>query len=509
VACLDDDDASALIDDSLDSARRRELEHHIDGCAECCRLVAALAEVATAGGTTGGKLELELGADIGRYRIRERIAGGGMGVVYRAYDPELSREVALKLVSALAQTGEAAELAQDRLRDEARALARIAHPNVLAVHDAGTHDDIVFLATEIVDGETLAEWLDSRRDWREVVEMFVGAGRGLAAAHAAGVVHRDFKPSNVLVGRDRRPRLGDFGLALAGAGPFDSRPAGTARYMSPEQRAGGVVDARSDQYSFAVALADALRRWGGRRGGRRLRTALDRARQPDPEARFAEIGELVAVLERAIGRRGRAVWIAAAGVAVAAAVALVVAQGRTSDSASLPGWLGDDQAVLFRAADTAKLAERQFADAISRARVAVDDAVARHGPLAAATARAHNNLGIALFMARDRAAAAEQFRLAIAGATASRDPEVANYMAQLAHSLPDAEAIPILEKALELEIARDGAVVTRLCDLAAIHRDGGRLDRARELAGRALDRARARGSQDDIDDATAMLATIR
>ncbi len=218
---------------------------------------------------------------VGRYQVQARIGAGGMGVVYRAHDPELARDVAVKFMNNEAPGNAEAATARARLVREARAMARLAHPNVIHVYDVGTVDDGVFIAMELVEGESLATWLArEQRDWLEVLRRYVDAGRGLAAAHAAGVVHRDFKPENVLVGIDGRVRVGDFGLAgapaIAGAASFDDLKSsdaeldeasmsggaltrtgallGTPKYMAPEQEHGALASARSDQFSFCVAL---------------------------------------------------------------------------------------------------------------------------------------------------------------------------------------------------------------------------------------------------------------
>src|SRR6476646_3750983 len=142
-----------------------------------------------------------------------------MGVVYGAYDPELDRKVALKLI----RPGQAVkDTARARLLREAKAIARLQHPNVVAVHDAGMFEEQVFLAMEFVAGGTIKSWLaEKARSWREILDVFIAAGRGLAAAHAAGLVHRDFKPDNVLLDKEGRPRVVDFGIARQAGGGDD------------------------------------------------------------------------------------------------------------------------------------------------------------------------------------------------------------------------------------------------------------------------------------------------
>src|SRR5262245_30962033 len=168
---------------------------------------------------------LDRGAQVGRYLVLGRIGEGGMGVVYAGYDPELDRKVAIKLLRAAPKKRSASDSTdtQARLLREAQALARISHPNVVPIYDVGTYQERVFIAMEFVEGTTAKKWIKEKRPaWREVVEMFLAAGRGLAAAHAAGLVHRDFKPENVLVGRDGRVRVMDFGLARVEEQAHDS-----------------------------------------------------------------------------------------------------------------------------------------------------------------------------------------------------------------------------------------------------------------------------------------------
>ncbi|MEZ4430402.1 MAG: serine/threonine-protein kinase, partial [Nannocystaceae bacterium] len=214
---------------------------------------------------------------IGRYEVRERLGAGGMGLVYAGVDPELGRRVAIKLVRPELRADADLKASQDRLLREAQAMARVSSPNVVTVYDAGAYGDRVYVAMELVEGATLRSWLIREAPgWRQLVDMYIQAGNGLAAVHAAGLVHRDFKPENVLIGGDGRARVADFGLAHAGhaaaattasARGFASagvgvtstgQVAGSAAYMAAERHRGEPADPRSDQFSFCVALWEAL-----------------------------------------------------------------------------------------------------------------------------------------------------------------------------------------------------------------------------------------------------------
>ena len=332
-----------------------------------------LAEVRTSDlDVTGGREDedgpvVAPGAVIGRYIILSRIGSGGMGTVYAAHDPELDRKVAVKLM----QPG-AGWVDSVRMLREAQALARLAHPNVVAVFDVGPIADGVFIAMEFVEGVTLSAWLGQRRrSWREVLEVFKAAGQGLVAAHAADVVHRDFKPDNVMIGSDGRVRVMDFGLACAARGraaelvetqPMkrERQPAmdmhvtrdgallGTPSYMAPEQWHGVTPQARGDQFSFCVALWEALygerpfqgptihalmlavttgELAGPRRGARKvptwIREVLERGLARSPEHRFPSMEALLAALVRGQARvRMRRVLIGVGAVATAVAVVL-------------------------------------------------------------------------------------------------------------------------------------------------------------------------------------------
>ena len=210
--------------------------------------------------------------EISRYVVIEELGAGAMGVVYRANDPDLGRQVAIKLVHAGSSPARST-----RLLREAQAIARVAHPNIVAIHDVGLYGDQVFICMELVEGPRLRDWMAAGpRTLREIVGVFSQAASGLAAAHDAGLVHRDFKPENVLVGNDGRVRVVDFGLVRWAEG--DDQPAvgeaailaldqsitpvgaavGTPRYMSPEQIRATSVGPAADQFSFGVCLYEAL-----------------------------------------------------------------------------------------------------------------------------------------------------------------------------------------------------------------------------------------------------------
>jgi serine/threonine protein kinase len=337
-------------------------------------------------------------AVVGRYRIRDRVGAGGMGVVYRGRDPELHRDVAIKLLRPTHGARPETSALRMRLLREARAMAQLNHPNVIPVFDVGEHDDGLFVAMQYVPGPNARQWLTAEeRGWRRVVGVFRAAGRGLAAAHTAGLVHRDFKPANVIVGDDGRVRVLDFGLARAMAEPTTSSspkadvesPApwsetvtsagavvGTPMYMAPEQLVAGPVDARADQYAFCVALYEGLygrppfdatsrRQLAQQKIDHRLREPppdcgvppalfriIERGTRPRPEDRYGGmpdiLRELRTVVEgRAAPKRRFARWSAGA-LALASAAWI----GRSTAPAPGPArGLGPDpaQASLRRA----------------------------------------------------------------------------------------------------------------------------------------------------------------
>ncbi len=278
--CLDEEQALAFLAGDLAADRHGTVEAHVDDCNSCRQVLAALVRNVASAGTLPGHTRAqaaqrwEVGHAIGRYVIRGRIGRGGMGSVYRADDTELGRAVALKRLHAAADTE-----ARARLVREARAAAQLSHPNVVTIYEVGDDAGTPFIAMELIDGMTLTAWLaESPRPWRAIVAVLAQAGRGLAAAHDHGLVHRDFKPDNVLVDHSGRARVADFGLARAGdtpPGTHEDAPAardarlarltatgslaGTPAYLAPELVDGATPDPRSDQYAFAITLFEALR----------------------------------------------------------------------------------------------------------------------------------------------------------------------------------------------------------------------------------------------------------
>ncbi|HWB79075.1 MAG TPA: protein kinase [Nannocystaceae bacterium] len=288
---------------------------------------------------------LQPGRTIGHFVVQRLLGAGAMGVVVLAHDHELDRPVAIKLLRS-----DDRGVAQARLLREAQSVARVAHPNVVAVHQVGMFAEQVYLVMEFVDGGTLREWIAAaEREWSSVLEVYRQAGRGLAAAHAAGLVHRDFKPDNVLIGRDGRVRVSDFGLVGVAAESASTMPSlsdsrdskltrtgsilGTPAYMAPEQYGGGTVDARSDQFAFCVSLFEALhgvRPFAGESLPELLRSieaeavrpparsvppwitdALRKGLRATPAERHASVDALLAALEPPAKRTGLRVAIAA------------------------------------------------------------------------------------------------------------------------------------------------------------------------------------------------------
>ncbi len=263
---------------------------------------------------------------VDRFELRERIGIGGQGVVYAARDTRLDREVALKLVRPGTDVQTKAKTDDgDRLLREAQAMAKLTHPNVVTVFDAGPYAGGVYLAMELVEGQSLSEWLrDTGRPWPQTLRTLLDAGRGLAAAHEAGLVHRDFKPTNVLVRSDGHVLVSDFGLATD-TGGADPTWAGTPRYMAPEQHARSQADTAADQFAFCVTAYEALYRQSPRLPGdalrppprtglvpRRIFDVLARGMATAPDERWPDLQRLLAALQHDPRRRRHRLLIVAA-----------------------------------------------------------------------------------------------------------------------------------------------------------------------------------------------------
>ena len=248
-----------------------------------------------------------------QYEIERVIGNGAMGVVYLARDLRLERKVAIKLAR------ERSPAALARASREAVSLARLSHPNVVVVHQVGTLDGRVYVAMEYVAGATARVWCEAR-DVRSILALYAAVGDGLAAAHAAGLVHRDFKPDNVLVGEDGRGRVADFGLAVSEASSHDV--AGTLAFMAPEQVRGEEIDARADQYAFCASLQHALRT---RKVPRHIELALRRGMAADRDARWPAMPALLAELRHDPARQRRRIALVV-GIPLLAVAALATPQ---------------------------------------------------------------------------------------------------------------------------------------------------------------------------------------
>ncbi len=287
MGCLTEEDVLALSQGAVPVDARERLDEHLDGCADCRAMVGEVAKLAVEQKSVQSAIDrspepvtvnmgqrpndptLAQGTTVSRYVVQRLIGAGSWGEVYEAFDPQLMRRTALKLLRPVRMAGQSTGQVRGRLLREAQAMAQLSHPNVVGVHDTGTFEDRVFIVMEHVEGESLAAWLGrAPRSWRDILDVFIAAGRGLSAAHPANLVHRDFKPDNVLVAADGQVRVTDFGLARflapapgSGDEPFvsaargrDSALAGTPAFMAPEQFQGSPVSASSDQFSFCVAL---------------------------------------------------------------------------------------------------------------------------------------------------------------------------------------------------------------------------------------------------------------
>jgi len=415
----------------------------------------------------------------GRYVILQHVGHGAMGNVYAAYDPDLDRKVAVKVL----RDSTRGRPLPASLEREARAMAKLVHPHVVTVFDVGHCERGVFVAMEYVEGLTLRTWLKQQeRSWREVLAAFVQAGQGLAAAHAAGVIHHDFKPDNVLVSAQGLVKVADFGLArvaagtaaavsgeLADAGPTRSHsglasgsatptqasergPVGTLAYMAPERHLLRPADARSDQFSFCVALHEALYRERPFSGAdvpalrqavlqgapaepprasavpARVAAVLRRGLARAPEDRFPDMDTLVAALAEPAPRRLH--WALSAGLLLGASGAMMAAT-RSEDRCASAGaaehaaWQAHSEALRGRFADPGLAAELRELD-----EVAARWAARKRGNCAAGE-RLAADLRLARDACLDQRVAQLQAGLAQAGVAASAE-DAAHQLAQLA-----------------------------------------------------------------------------
>jgi len=479
--CPPDTALAQFVDGTLADDASAEIEDHIDHCASCRQTVSATARRGNV---------LQVGTKIGRYELLAPLGAGAMGVVYSAFDPDLDRKIAVKLLAG----GEQLASRQERLAREARALAKISHPNVVPVHDVGVADGRLFIAMELVDGHSLRDHIGDKQ-----LDLIVQAGRGLAAAHAAGVIHRDFKPDNVFVGRDGRVRVGDFGLA---AGDVDARAAsgdmrvtqsgallGTPAYMAPEQLRGEPATAASDQFALCVTAWEIL--FGARpfagttpgelldaiakpppdpTGDRRVAAVLRRGLSSDPAQRYPDVSALLDALARAAKPR-RTAYVAAGVVAcVAIAGGAMFALRDDSDPCRAPQLAWNAQArtnlhAAFRTSGSPLGVE--LAETTARA---IDRWSARFS--AAAVGACHDRkLGAELYAAREQCLNARAGELAALldifaradAATVERAPSAVGELGDVDRcATAHAAVIPVERRAeharAQLELARGHAL---------------------------------------------------
>jgi tetratricopeptide (TPR) repeat protein len=495
----------------------------------------------------------------GRYRALEPLGAGGMGTVLLGYDPDLDRRVAIKVLrpDAIAEgskliehtirldgSGQPRDLVRERLLAEGRALARLSHPNLIAVFEVGEVDDQVFLVMEHVEGGTLEEWC-AGRGVREVVRAYLQAGRGLAAAHQAELVHGDFKPANALVDASGRVRVIDFGLARAVGTRDVGRMAGTPRFMAPELLSGSAADPRSDQYAFATGLYNALygewpapepdliagiastdppREPSRRRGPRWLEKALLRALAPRPADRFPSMDALLAVLERPA--RSARVALAVSGAALVGAAALFVAARGGAPASDVCG------------GGPARLATVWNQDAMDRIRAGLEKTGRAHAAATATLAVARlEDLGRSWLAEHRRACQATRVsgeqseelldrrmaclersldRLATTGQIlAAADAKVVDRAVELVAALdPPADCGDVERLLAGFEVPADPAArarlaeVERMIDQTDAERRAGRLEQAADSGRDALEAARGLGLSSLVAEAGLNLGRV-
>ncbi|MBS1123081.1 MAG: hypothetical protein H6Q90_5309 [Deltaproteobacteria bacterium] len=536
MACPGHDQICEFVARTLPAGLAAHLDAHLADCDDCRNLVFALASEQVDGhpDTTCER--------IGRFELQGVIGQGAMGMVYRARDPELDRVIAVKIRRGRTRLDAGAE---ERLRREARALARLTHPHVVTVYETGRHDGVAYIAMEHVDGVTLDEWLTKARSHGEILQLLAGAGRGLAAAHAVGLVHRDFKPRNVFVSGDGVAKVGDFGLVrfervedlATGATSFDADLAvtlsagslvGTPAYMAPEQLRGELATEATDQFSFCVTLYEALfgrRPFAGssvaalraaiERGPTfpsspgiptRLRRALARGLQTDPQRRFSS---MTALLD-SISRRSTVVrWVAVVAAASLAATTIVIARADPGASSVAPCSGADAHARLVWSPDRSSAIERAFAatklpyavDASTRVRAALDKYTATwvdaHQQACEAGQRAEHSAEVLDLRMQCLGHRLDDLR-AVTGVLVEANEVVVRRATRAV------EALPPIERCLDLDVVLAGVrppedpatrtaveTVRRSLAVAHVQLETGRFAEALESVRPLVDRARA------------------
>ena len=451
---------------------------------------------------------------VGRYVLIERAGAGGMGVVWSAWDPELGRPVALKLAS----SGD--EAVRARARDEGRALARLSHPNVVPIYDVFDDEQGVFLVMELVKGKTLRALAAEGEQVHELVRAYRQAGEGLAAAHAVGLIHRDFKPDNAILGADGRVRVLDFGLAHDAA-PSDDAPeiAGTPRYMAPEQRDGKPLTAAVDQYALGVALREAI----GGPPPRWLEPIIARATADDPANRYSSMDELLRVLAldpRARWRRRAAVG---GGVIALGAVAVAFTLGRAGREESPcgggPALIAQSWGAAPRAAVARRFGELTTPYAIAatpRVLATLDAYASGWLRLHRASCEAHRRGEISSDLLDRRAGCLARRRGGLStigelarNVTGDDLPKLVIALGELPDlaACEDDEVLVASVQPPRRDIAPEATAITELLARADVERDAGHYENATRDADAGLARARAVGYRPLI--ARALLARGR
>jgi tetratricopeptide (TPR) repeat protein len=475
---------------------------------------------------------------VGRYDVRRRLGAGSQGVVYEATDGKLERRVALKLLSFAALSCRDRATVEARLRREAMTLAQIRHPNVVEVFDVGIEqfgdDAVPYLVMELIDGADAEAWSAQATTWRDVVEVFLGAGEGLLAAHRRGIAHRDFKPANVLVGRDGVPRVADFGLARgvldtavdlgSPIAPWDlsitctGAVLGTPSFMAPEQHGGGPADPKADQFAFCASLYRCLyrahafpgsdaqeileRKTSGpalpppRRAPRRVWEVLRRGLHVDPRDRHRDMQALLAELRAACRPRSRTAWplVSALAAVVPLASTLHHEPRECAGSWLRDVWTPAHADAVHRAFDRVELAREQE----TRARLleTLDGYRAEHLATLASVCRGDE--------APPRAAAMECLGSRRSAFDVLHEQLASGDRAVVEHSLALSEMLPASRDCLDPRIvatygvarAVSDADIMRLSLQGLLHFETGRLAEAKAAGMEVVERASAGDGQD-------------